>query len=107
MPLLIYLIPYKERFLKRTGVWATCPRLDVPKHAGLVHGTTTSCRFPFQRGSLDPLSFRKLPMKTSSPLLIQSSGCGLGSFVSLSCIPLLSPDKEGQRRIPLPQLKMY
>lgn len=84
MPLLIYLIPYKERFLKRTGVWAICPRLDVPRHAGLFHGTTASCRFSFQRSSLDPLSFRKLPIENSSPLLVQSSGCGLGSFVSQS-----------------------
>lgn len=65
LPLLIYLIPYKERFLKGAGVWAICPRLDVPRHAGLFQGTTASCRFPFQRCSLDPLSFRKLPMETT------------------------------------------
>lgn len=83
------------------------PQAGCAEACWVVPGDHSLLQLPFQRCSLDPLSFRKLPVENSTPLLIQISGCGLRPFVSLSCIPLLSPDTEGHRRIPLPQLKMH
>jgi hypothetical protein len=106
----MYACPYlfnsiQRTFLKRTGEWAICPRLDVSRHAGLFQGTRASCRRGFLRSSLDPLSVKEASHRKHSPLLIQICSHGLRPFVSLSCIPLLCPDK-GHRRIPPPWLKM-
>lgn len=68
MHALTYLIPYKARFLKRTGEWAVCPGLDVPTQAWLLRGTRASCRFCLRRSSLDPLSFREASHGKQQPL---------------------------------------
>lgn len=94
--LFIYLIPYKECFLKRTRLWAICPGLDVPRRAWLFQGTKppAECVCGEPVWTLCPLG--KLSMENSSPRLTQICGCGLQPFVGLLCIPLLPPDKEGQ-----------
>lgn len=84
MPLLIYLIPYKERFLKRTGVWAICPRAGCAEACWVISWDHSLLQIFFPEKQSGPFVLQEASHRKQQPsLLVQSSGCGLGSFVSL------------------------